>query len=181
MTRDELFEYKERANKFNRSNSAFVHVEMLNGKAPEQMICGDSFAMLYCIEGVLARIGEIAGTDFDEVVEALLFQHKVGRANVQELFRDGTYKQYPGSMNMMEEELKKENDKKLVKLQKKIETLELENAKLRENLAYKENEIKVRLEKQSKEHFKELQKKEKEILKLDHENERLTALIRGEA
>lgn len=62
---------KEIAEKFYSENAALIHTEMLELGKCEICLAGSGVAMLYSACGIINRIGEIYGTDFEETVKAI--------------------------------------------------------------------------------------------------------------
>ena len=165
--------HKEKAEKFQKENSAYVHTEMKDCKSPETIICGDFIAMLFCIEAEINRLSELTNTTFEQTLSVLAMNHKIGKDNVIDLTKGFDKKKVKGSFEIMREEVEKELKRNDDKLEKSIEELKKELKSEKEATKMQ----KVKKEKAEKEHFREKEKLQKEILRLEHENEKLSRML----
>lgn len=114
--------HKKAAKEFVGEGSGYIHSEMKNGRAPELVISGDTFAMLWQICGMFDRLSQITGLPYNEILQLTGVMHQAGYDSIKTIIKDEPKKFYVGDdwdekwKADMTEQIKRENASESISL-----------------------------------------------------------------
>ena len=170
---------KSRAYKFKSKGDAYIHAEMNKGHDGEILMSGDMQALLWQINRIVNRWGEITGAGFKDTIGMAIALQEFGYETLSgEVIEEDPIDMQGKTMHQFVSDVQEKENK----LNKQIDNVKVVMEELRQQK--NRNKELVKSSETYKKRCAELERKlaqqrnkhDKEILKLDHEIDRLIEL-----